>query len=58
MFGWERQINETIAEKREEELTWIWRRKLLDFVNNVVKSVPSRPRTRHLIPCTVFGFLS
>ncbi|KAJ7481603.1 hypothetical protein FB451DRAFT_1030640 [Mycena latifolia] len=39
MFGWERQMNEEIAEKREEELSWLWRRKLLNLANNLVNSV-------------------
>ncbi|KAJ7323675.1 hypothetical protein DFH08DRAFT_917047 [Mycena albidolilacea] len=29
MFGWEKQMKERIAEKREAELTWIWWRKVL-----------------------------
>ncbi|TFK36798.1 hypothetical protein BDQ12DRAFT_699326 [Crucibulum laeve] len=33
LFGWERKMNEKIADKREEELTWIWKRQLLDLVN-------------------------
>ncbi|KAJ6521925.1 P-loop containing nucleoside triphosphate hydrolase protein [Mycena vulgaris] len=39
MFGWEKQMNEKIAEKREEELSWIWRRKLLDLASAIVNSV-------------------
>jgi hypothetical protein len=41
MFGWERQMNGRIAEKREEELSLIWRRKLLDLISNMVKCVNS-----------------
>ncbi|KAJ7497652.1 hypothetical protein FB451DRAFT_240230 [Mycena latifolia] len=39
MFGWEKQTNGKIDDKREEELNWIWRRKLLDLANNLVNSV-------------------
>ncbi|KAJ6589838.1 P-loop containing nucleoside triphosphate hydrolase protein [Mycena vulgaris] len=39
MFGWEKQMNGKIAEKREEELSWIWRRKLLDLANAIVNNV-------------------
>ncbi|KAJ7105184.1 hypothetical protein C8R44DRAFT_858596 [Mycena epipterygia] len=36
LFGWERQMNERVAEKREEELNWIWKRKMLDLVNGIL----------------------
>jgi len=36
LFGWEK-LNEQISEKREVELTWIWKFKLLDLANNVLK---------------------
>ncbi|KAJ3523042.1 hypothetical protein NMY22_g11626 [Coprinellus aureogranulatus] len=39
MFGWEKNINNRIAEKREEELRYFWKRQLLDLTNNVVKLV-------------------
>lgn len=42
MFGWEKKMNERIAEKREEELRYFWKRQLLDLTNNVVKSVNHR----------------
>jgi hypothetical protein len=28
LFGWEYKMSETIKEKREEELKWIWKDKL------------------------------
>ncbi|KAJ7646949.1 hypothetical protein FB45DRAFT_891892 [Roridomyces roridus] len=31
MLGWEMKTEERIASKREEELTWIWRRRLLEI---------------------------
>ncbi|KAJ7078496.1 hypothetical protein C8R44DRAFT_836696 [Mycena epipterygia] len=37
MFGWEKQMEDKIAEKREEELTWIWWRKVLYTTNDTVK---------------------
>ncbi|KAJ7465185.1 hypothetical protein FB451DRAFT_1488697 [Mycena latifolia] len=39
MFGWEKQMNGKIADKREEELGWIWRRKLLELANHLVNSL-------------------
>ncbi|KAJ7732681.1 multidrug resistance-associated ABC transporter [Mycena metata] len=39
MFGWEKQMNEKIAEKREDELTWIWRRKVLYTANGILNFV-------------------
>ncbi|KAJ7745476.1 P-loop containing nucleoside triphosphate hydrolase protein [Mycena maculata] len=32
MFGWEKQMDQKIADKREEELNWIWKRKLIDLL--------------------------
>ena len=37
LFGWESRVRETVAEKREEELKWIWKRKLLGMISNVAK---------------------
>ncbi|KAF5356103.1 hypothetical protein D9756_004036 [Leucocoprinus leucothites] len=37
LFGWERKMNDRIAEKREEELTWLWRRQLLELINGNIK---------------------
>jgi len=37
MFGWEKRMNETVADKREEELNYVWKRQLLDLTNGVVK---------------------
>lgn len=39
LFGWERKMNERVAEKREEELIWIWKRLLLDLATTTIKSV-------------------
>ncbi|KAF7306582.1 ATP-binding cassette transporter [Mycena indigotica] len=36
LFGWERQMNERVAEKREEELGWIWKRQMLDLLNGTL----------------------
>ncbi|KAJ6594300.1 hypothetical protein B0H19DRAFT_1094896 [Mycena capillaripes] len=36
MFGWESQMDKMIAEKREEELNFIWQRKLLDLLNTTL----------------------
>ncbi|KAJ7462775.1 P-loop containing nucleoside triphosphate hydrolase protein [Mycena galericulata] len=39
LFGWERQMNERVAEKREEELGWLWKRQMLDLLNGTLKYV-------------------
>ncbi|KAJ7645869.1 hypothetical protein B0H17DRAFT_1186847 [Mycena rosella] len=39
MFGWEKQMDGRIADKRDEELKWIWRRKLLDLANGLVNHI-------------------
>ncbi|KAF8058246.1 hypothetical protein FPV67DRAFT_1565726 [Lyophyllum atratum] len=33
LFGWEKKMNEKVAEKREKELFWVWRRQILDLIN-------------------------
>ncbi|KAI0775463.1 hypothetical protein BC629DRAFT_1595092 [Irpex lacteus] len=35
LFGWETRVRDSVAEKREEELKWIWKRKLLGMFSNV-----------------------
>jgi hypothetical protein len=32
-------MNERVAEKREEELIWLWKRQLLDLLNGTLKYV-------------------
>ncbi|EIN13416.1 P-loop containing nucleoside triphosphate hydrolase protein [Punctularia strigosozonata HHB-11173 SS5] len=39
LFGWERKVEGQIAEKREDELKWLWKRRLLDLLNNNVNYV-------------------
>lgn len=39
LFGWEKKMNEKVAEKRDEELIWIWRRLVLDLINGNLKYV-------------------
>jgi hypothetical protein len=29
LFGWEKKMSASLKEKREEELTWIWKDKVL-----------------------------
>ena len=45
LFGWESRVRENIAEKREHELRFIWKKKILGMVNNIAKYVvwPSCP---------------
>lgn len=37
LFGWESRVSSSVAEKREEELKAIWRRKVLRMANNIIK---------------------
>lgn len=39
LFGWEKRVEHNVAEKRENELKYIWRRKMLGLANNCVKYV-------------------
>ncbi|KAH7913221.1 hypothetical protein BJ138DRAFT_1059515 [Hygrophoropsis aurantiaca] len=34
LFGWEPKMDQKITEKREEELGWIWKQKVLELINN------------------------
>lgn len=40
LFGWEAKMNQRVAEKREEELNWLWKSKMLDLLNGNLKWVP------------------
>ena len=40
LFGWETHAKEEASKKRDEELKWVWRRRLLEIANGIVKSVP------------------
>jgi len=42
LFGWEPKVNDQIADKREEELTYVRIYKLLEFANGV---------TNFFLPC-------
>jgi hypothetical protein len=37
LFGWEAKIDKRISEKREVELIWTWKTKILELVNNNLK---------------------
>lgn len=37
LFGWERKIQQKISEKREEELIWIRKSRLLRLTNSSLK---------------------
>ncbi|KAK0465231.1 uncharacterized protein EV420DRAFT_1637381 [Desarmillaria tabescens] len=39
LFGWEKKMDDKIAEKRDEELIWIKRRKMLDLLNGTINFV-------------------
>ncbi|KAG5648265.1 hypothetical protein DXG03_006224 [Asterophora parasitica] len=55
LFGWETKMNEKVAEKRDKELVWIWKRQILDLINGNLKSFPnpSRNYDRHILHLTV-----
>ncbi|PBK89704.1 hypothetical protein ARMGADRAFT_1167459 [Armillaria gallica] len=40
LFGWEKKMDDKIAEKRDEELVWIKKRKMLDLLNGTIKLFP------------------
>ena len=39
LFGWEARIKKLVAETRQEELKWVWKRKLLVMLSRIVKYV-------------------
>lgn len=36
-FGWESRMDAKVAEKRDEELLWVWKRSVLDITNAMLK---------------------
>jgi len=41
LFGWESEMHERIAARREEEVKWLWKRKFYDVIIAIVKCVLS-----------------
>ncbi|KAF7797051.1 hypothetical protein EIP86_008243 [Pleurotus ostreatoroseus] len=39
LFGWETHAKEEAFKKRDEELKWVWRRRLLEIANGIVNHV-------------------
>ncbi|KDQ56808.1 hypothetical protein JAAARDRAFT_36283 [Jaapia argillacea MUCL 33604] len=39
LFGWESKTAEQVAEKREEELTWLWKRQVLALLNGNINYI-------------------
>jgi hypothetical protein len=39
LFGWESKMNERLADRREEELMWLWKQNLLEVANGLIKFV-------------------
>lgn len=37
LFGWEPKVNDQVAEKREDELTYIRKFKMLELSNSIIK---------------------
>ncbi|KAJ6501692.1 hypothetical protein C8R47DRAFT_1193380 [Mycena vitilis] len=59
LFGWERQMNERVAEKREEELQWLWKRQMLDLLNGTLNFfIPTVIMKQDLSASKVFSSMS
>ncbi|KAG2160129.1 uncharacterized protein EDB93DRAFT_1113551 [Suillus bovinus] len=39
LFGWEEKLDARISEKREVELVWTWKTKILELLNNILNYV-------------------
>ncbi|KIK08096.1 hypothetical protein K443DRAFT_672979 [Laccaria amethystina LaAM-08-1] len=39
LFGWEGKMNKKIQERREEELNWMWKDKVLDLCNDMINFI-------------------
>ncbi|KAF5377185.1 hypothetical protein D9615_006331 [Tricholomella constricta] len=49
LFGWETKMNEKVAEQRDKELVWIWKRQILDLLNGNL----NRNNDCHILHITV-----
>ena len=49
LFGWEPRVADQLAEKRENELIFIRKYKILELINNNIKYV------MHVVIMTLFG---
>ncbi|KAK0478556.1 hypothetical protein IW261DRAFT_1551827 [Armillaria novae-zelandiae] len=61
LFGWEKKMDDKIAEKRDEELVWIKKRKMLDLLNgtiNVRIILSLIQRETHIAASKVFSSMS
>ncbi|PPQ73481.1 hypothetical protein CVT26_010183 [Gymnopilus dilepis] len=38
LFGWERKMSDTLKEKREDELAWVWKEKTTNLFNDIINS--------------------
>ncbi|KAG6891082.1 hypothetical protein C0995_014172 [Termitomyces sp. Mi166 len=55
LFGWEKKMEEKIAEKREKELVWIWKRQILDMINgNLNLTIVKLPHSDCDYDCDIF----
>ncbi|KAF8885698.1 multidrug resistance-associated ABC transporter [Gymnopilus junonius] len=36
LFGWEKKMSDTLKEKREDELSWVWKDKMTNLTNDVI----------------------
>ena len=39
LFGWESRVRDEIAEKREEELSYVWKVKVIGLLSSIAKYV-------------------
>ncbi|KAH9480844.1 ATP-binding cassette transporter abc4 [Psilocybe cubensis] len=36
LFGWEKRMSQIVAEKRDEELRWLWNEKMIGLLNDII----------------------
>ncbi|KAJ8520559.1 hypothetical protein ONZ45_g2613 [Pleurotus djamor] len=59
LFGWEGKVNEKIAQFREAEIVWLWKKQLLDLVNgNINFIIPTVIMKQALSASIVFSAMS
>ncbi|KAG2023135.1 ATP-binding cassette transporter [Coprinopsis cinerea AmutBmut pab1-1] len=59
LFGWEKKMNDRIAEKREVELYYLWKRNMLELVNGSLNYlIPTTVMKRELTASIVFSSMT
>ncbi|PPQ81919.1 hypothetical protein CVT24_010441 [Panaeolus cyanescens] len=39
LFGWEKKMSRSLNDKREEELVWVWKSKVIELLNGIINSI-------------------